>query len=121
MEVKQEILRGARRLASTFGLGKVPDFLVLVATSAIDAALHDAFGRVNGISSYQVYGPKTMERDLSFYLGQGFEGSYPSDFLRPPKRRMPIFHLVGALDKLTTDEVDRRHLGTGCPDAWRSG
>jgi len=94
----------------------MPKLGVLVATSPIDAALHDAFGRVNGICSFDGYGPEYMEHDLSFYLGEEFRGKYISDYLRPSyAKELPIFHLVGALDKLTRDEVDASDPRDGLP------
>jgi L-alanine-DL-glutamate epimerase-like enolase superfamily enzyme len=84
----------------------LPILASLVAVSPIDAAIHDGFGKVNGICSYDGYGPKYMERDLSFYLGFRFKGKYISDYIKPSyESRLPVFHLVGGLDKLTRSEV----------------
>jgi len=94
----------------------MPFLGVLVATSPIDAALHDAFGLVNEICSYDGYGRDHMEHDLSFYLGDEFRGMYISDFLRPDyEKELCVFHLVGALDKLTSDEIDAKDPRDGLP------
>lgn len=94
----------------------MPVLGALVAASPTDAAIHDSFGRVNGICSYDGYGPKFMEHDLSFYLGDGFRGKYISDYLRPSyEKELPVFHLVGGLDKLTRDEVDNSDPKDGLP------
>ncbi len=72
----------------------------------MDAALHDAFGNVNGIDSYRGYNAEFMD-DLGKWLGPEFAGEYPEQYIRPeylPK--VPVFHLVGGLDKLTRDELD---------------
>ena len=114
---KKEIFKIAEEVDKELGLQvNMPVLGVLVATSPIDAALHDAFGRVNGICSYDGYSPKFMEHDLSFYLGDEFRGRYISDYLRSSYvKELPIFHLVGALDKLTRDEVDASDPKDGLP------
>ena len=85
---KAEIFRIAKRVSEDLKLEvPMPPLGVLVSTSPIDAALHDAFGRVNGISSYDGYSREYMEHDLSFYLGEEFRGRYISDYLRPRYKR----------------------------------
>ena len=115
--VKQDILRLAKKVDEEVELGtNTPVLGVLVATSPIDAALHDAFGRVNGICSYDAYGPEYMERDLGFYLGDQFRGRHISDYIRPKYvEKLPVFHLVGALDKLARDEIDASDPKDGLP------
>lgn len=105
-EIGEEVLPGAN----------LPRLAVLVATSPIDAALHDAFGRANGICSYDGYGRQYMAHDLGFYLGGEFSGSYISDFIRKDyASELCVFHLVGALDKLTSDEVESSDPKDGLP------
>ena len=88
----------------------------LVCASPIDAAIHDAFGNVNGIDSYRGYGPEFMG-DLSRYLGPRYRGKYVSQYLRDAYLpEVPVFHLVGGLDKLTAAEKDDSD-----PRAWTSG
>jgi L-alanine-DL-glutamate epimerase-like enolase superfamily enzyme len=78
----------------------------LVCASPLDAALHDAFGMVNAISSYASYGPDFVEHDLGKYLGAEFRGRYLSEFVRPEfAPTVPIFHLVGGLDALCGSDV----------------
>ena len=117
LQAREDIFKVARKVDEGVRLGAdTPTLGVLVATSPIDAALHDAFGRVNGICSYEGYGPKYMEHDLSLHLGDEFQGRYISDYLRPEYvRELPVFHLVGALDKLTRDEVDPSDPVDGLP------
>jgi len=114
---KKEILKIAKRIDKELKLEvPMPILGVLVSTSPIDAAIHDAFGRVNHISSYEGYGRKYMKHDLSFYLGEEFRGRYISDYLRSSYiKELPIFHLVGALDKLTREEVDASDPKDGLP------
>lgn len=117
LEAKERILELAKKINVKVGLEKpMPLLGVLVATSPMDAALHDAFGRVNQICSYDGYSPDRMDRDLSFYLGTEFKGRYISDYLKPHyEKELPVFHLVGALDKLTKDEVDASDPKDGLP------
>jgi L-alanine-DL-glutamate epimerase-like enolase superfamily enzyme len=94
----------------------VPLLAVMVCASPVDAALHDAFGRVNGISSYVGYGKEFWEGDLSPYLGSDFRGVRPDAFVAAePKRELPVFHLVGGADKLTEAEVDGSEPDDGRP------
>lgn len=93
----------------------------LVCASPVDAAIHDAFGNANGIDSYQGYGPEFMG-DLSRYLGPAYAGKYISSYLRESYLpHVPIFHLVGGLDKLTQSEKDASDPQDGEPvslDEW---
>jgi L-alanine-DL-glutamate epimerase-like enolase superfamily enzyme len=84
----------------------VPKLCVLVTASAFDAALHDAYGKIHGLNCYSTYGPDFMNRDLSFYLGPRFKGQYPQDYIsEQPKQRMPMYHLVSAIDPIVASEI----------------
>ncbi len=84
----------------------IPPLATLVAASAFDAAVHDAYGKVHGLNCYQTYGPHFLEHDLGHYLGREFAGEHLHDYvLRAPKPRLPLYHLVGALDPLTRADV----------------
>jgi L-alanine-DL-glutamate epimerase-like enolase superfamily enzyme len=94
----------------------LPILAQLVATSALDAALHDAYGRLHGQNSYNVLSSKYMNHDLAEYLDADFKGEYLDQYtLREPKARMPLYHLVGALDPLTPAEVTKK-IGDGLPE-----
>ncbi|MEN6545299.1 MAG: enolase C-terminal domain-like protein [Armatimonadia bacterium] len=116
-DVEDDLRRLNHELCTERGLLPEQPFLgALVCASPVDAALHDAFGNVNGIDSYCGYGPDFMH-DLSRYLGPAFAGKYPQDYIRPqylPK--VPIFHLVGGLDKLTRGEIDETDPQDGVPN-----
>jgi L-alanine-DL-glutamate epimerase-like enolase superfamily enzyme len=87
-----------------------------VAASAFDAALHDAFGKVHGRNCYQAYGPDLMSRDLGHFLGEPFRGEWLPQYLLPqPQPRMPLYHLVGALDPIEENDV-RQRIGDGLPE-----
>ena len=94
----------------------MPVLAQLVAASPLDAALHDAFGRVHGKNSYDTLSKEYMNHDLSNYLDDSFKGEYLDKYtLREPKARMPLYHLVGALDPLTAADVQKK-VGDGLPE-----
>ncbi|HET6573105.1 MAG TPA: enolase C-terminal domain-like protein [Fimbriiglobus sp.] len=94
----------------------VPHLATLVVASAFDAALHDAFGKAHGLNCYQTYGPEFVAHDLGHYLGDEFAGDRLHHYiLTEPKPRMPLYHLVGALDPLTDADVKER-IGDGLPE-----
>lgn len=87
----------------------MPRLAGLVAASPVDAALHDAFGKANSANSYNLLSDREMNHDLSMYLDRSFAGEYLDQYtLRQPKARMPLYHLVGALDPLTDADVRSR-------------
>lgn len=95
---------------------RMPKLMTLVAASPLDAALHDAYGKVHRRSVYHCYGPEFANRDLAHYLTPDFRGEYLADYvLTEPKPAMPLYHLVGALDPLTTAEVTKP-IGDGLPE-----
>ena len=96
--------------------GAIPKLAALVVASAFDAALHDAFGRAHRLNCYRTYGPPFFDRDLGDFLGREFAGDRLQTYLRTePQERMPLYHLVGALDPLTAAEV-ASPVGDGGPE-----
>jgi L-alanine-DL-glutamate epimerase-like enolase superfamily enzyme len=94
----------------------VPPLCTLVAASAFDAALHDAFGKVHGLNCYHTYSRDFLAHDLGHYLGPEFAGDHLERYVRrQPLPTMPLYHLVGALDPLTAAEVTRP-VGDGLPE-----
>src|SRR5712692_2125267 len=84
----------------------IPKLCTLVVASAFDAAVHDAFGKLHGLNCYHTYSREFMSHDLSFYLGPGFKGgSLDRYLLKQPKPRMPLYHLIGALDPIETRDI----------------
>ena len=123
METEADLRRLSREISVRLTPGEEIPFLgALVSASPLDHAIHDAFGNVNGIDSYRGYGPEHMSSDLSRYLGSGFKGVYPSQFLRQEYLpEIPLFHLVGGLDLLHEEEVDKTFPRDGIPnslDKW---
>jgi L-alanine-DL-glutamate epimerase-like enolase superfamily enzyme len=94
----------------------LPVLCTLVAASAFDAALHDGFGKAHGRNCYHTYGPDFLTHDLGHYLGQEFAGESLERYVtREPKPRMPLYHLIGALDPLEEADVSTR-IGDGLPE-----
>jgi L-alanine-DL-glutamate epimerase-like enolase superfamily enzyme len=93
----------------------IPKLCVLVTASAFDAALHDAFGKVHGLSSYRTYGRDFMAHDLSHYLGPEFSGEYPDQYLlTEPSARLALYHSVGASDAIEDSNIPKR-IDDGLP------
>ena len=100
-----ESLHGSVANAVTQAAGlpePMPPVAQLVAASPVEAALHDAYGKTLGRSSYDLLGAEfAAPADLSSYLTSEFAGEYLDQYtLRKPKPRMPLYHLVGAVDLL---------------------
>ncbi|MBY0514507.1 MAG: mandelate racemase/muconate lactonizing enzyme family protein [Gemmataceae bacterium] len=94
----------------------VPVLAVLVVASAFDAAMHDAYGKLHGRSCYQTYGPDFLQPDLGHFLGPEFAGDRLDRFVSAtPQPRLPLYHLVGALDPLTPADVTKP-VGDGLPE-----
>jgi L-alanine-DL-glutamate epimerase-like enolase superfamily enzyme len=94
----------------------MPRLSALVVASAFDAALHDGYGRVHGRHVYECYGPEWLEQDLSTYLDDRFRGESLAAYSQTkPKARLPLYHLVGALDALGEADVKER-LQDGLPN-----
>jgi len=117
MERKDDYARIAREVTQQFSLrDPLPVLAVQVCASPVDAAIHDAFGNVNGIDSYAGYGAELWRNDLSRYLGAELKGLRPDAFLAPAFRpSLPVFHLVGGADKLRDGEVTADDPQDGLP------
>lgn len=107
----------AKQLATQLKLGEpIPELARLVAASPFDAALHDAYGRLHNLNSFDVLTSKFMNHDLSEYLDIEFKGEYLDKYtLRQPTPRMPLYHLVGALDPLTDADITKK-IGDSLPE-----
>lgn len=95
----------------------IPHLCTLVTASPFDAAVHDAYGKLMKRSAYATYGPDCMRRDLAHYLGdKRFKGEYLQKYvLTQPKPRMPLYHLVGAVDPIYASDIKKR-IGDGLPE-----
>ena len=115
--LEPEFLRIADALSDTMQLASpIPKLCTVVTTSPIDAAIHDAFGKANGINSYDGLGETFIQADISHFLNEQFTGKYLDQYTsRQPKPNMPLYHLIGALDPLTDADIAER-LNDGLPE-----
>ena len=104
------------------GAEPIPWLAALVACSAFDLALHDAYGRLLDRPTYQTYDARFMNADLAHYLepadgsGVSFAGKYPADFLAFPRRdRLPAWHLVGGKDPIEPGDLTGEEPDDGYP------
>jgi L-alanine-DL-glutamate epimerase-like enolase superfamily enzyme len=94
----------------------IPRLCTMVVASPFDAAIHDAFGKLHGLNCYQTYGTEFLANDLGHFLGPEFAGRHLSEFVRhEPQARMPLYHLIGALDPITEADMGTR-LNDGLPE-----
>jgi L-alanine-DL-glutamate epimerase-like enolase superfamily enzyme len=115
-------LRAADEVGQQIGLAEpIPKLCTLLVVSPFDAAIHDAFGKAHGLNCYRTYGPGFMAHDLARYLGPDFRGVHLDRYVRQqPQPRMPLYHLIGALDPIEEADV-RQRVGDGLPEtlsAW---
>lgn len=121
LEVAHELAQDHPRLVAAIeqqrGLPeRMPRLAQLVAASPLEAALFDAHGKALGKNAYDLLGREFVSHDLATYLGPDFAGEYLDRYtLRQPKPRMPLYHLVGALDPLTAQDVSQP-LNDGLPE-----
>ncbi|MDR1384000.1 MAG: hypothetical protein LBJ67_09180 [Planctomycetaceae bacterium] len=93
-----------------------PKLAQLVAASPLDAAIFDAYGKTLGANVYNLLSSDYCNVDLAFYLNNEFRGEFLDKYtLRTPKKQMPLYHLVGALDPLTEHDLTKR-LNDGLPE-----
>jgi L-alanine-DL-glutamate epimerase-like enolase superfamily enzyme len=94
----------------------IPKLCTLVTASAIDGAIHDAFGKAHGRSCYDTYGPGLLTPDLSAFLGSDFRGERLDKYLlRKPRQSVNLYHSVGGADPLTAGDVVKP-VGDGLPE-----
>lgn len=120
VDLEHQFLASAMEVGRELALPQpIPKLATLVTGSAFDAALHDAFGKAQGLNCYQTYTRDFLNRDLGTYLGAEYAGEWPDQYvLNEPQPRMALYHLVGALDPLTDADVVRP-AGDGLPETLR--
>jgi L-alanine-DL-glutamate epimerase-like enolase superfamily enzyme len=100
----------------------MPYLAALVCLSAMDIALHDAYGNVHGQDIYSMYNADWMTHDLARYLepAEGgdvsFDGRFPGDYLvATPSQSLVAWHLVGGLDPLEPSQLTGEEPEDGYP------
>lgn len=117
-----EYLKAAEETTREMRLSRpIPKLCTLVTASPVDAAIHDAFGRLHGRNSFTVCGRDFVRYDLAHYLNSEFRGEYLDPYILPKAApRIRMYHSVGASDALTAAEV-KKPIHDGLPDtleAW---
>ncbi len=124
MEIGHDFMEGPlAELTAAFnaesGGEPMPYLASLVAFSAFDIAIHDAFGNCHGVDVYQTYNADWMSRDLAAYLkaeAVDFAGRYPADYLAAtPEAVLPVWHLVGGVDALEPQDLTGSEPDDGYP------
>ncbi len=117
MRWPRDIGGAAADVAAAVNLSEpLPRLAELVAASPLEAAIYDGYGKALGQNSYNLLGREHVGADLAQYLSPDFAGEYLDRYtLRQPKARMPLYHLVGALDPLFDGEVNSP-VGDGLPE-----
>ncbi len=117
LALEELFLAAAVRVSHELNLTQpVPKLCTLVCGSAFDAALHDAFGKSLGLNCYHTYTRGLMNRDLGAWLGPDYANEYPDCYVRrEPQPRMPLYHLIGALDPLD-DAENSKPVNDGMPE-----
>jgi len=94
----------------------MPKLAQLVAASPFEAAIHDAYGRALNLNAYNTLSSEFVSADLAHFLSPEFKDEYLDAYTyRQPKAKMPLYHLVGALDPLTDQDLSER-LNDGLPE-----
>lgn len=116
-EVEPKYHRAAERVTKACNLvDPIPPLCTLVVASPFEAAIHDAYGKILKRNAFQVLGENYLNHDLSYYLDDQFKGEYLDKYVTAePKPRMPLYHLVGAVDPLTEEDIPQR-LNDGLPE-----
>ncbi len=99
----------------------IPYLSALTCNSPFDIALHDAFGNLHGVATYQTYNDRFMSSDLAQWLEPAddlvsFRGRYPQEFLASePASTLSAWHLVGGLDPLEPGDLNGDEPDDGYP------
>jgi L-alanine-DL-glutamate epimerase-like enolase superfamily enzyme len=127
MEIGHDFMQGALALTlkeanQAAGGDEMPYLGSLVAFSAFDIAIHDAYGVLHGRDIYTTYNAEFMNRDLSDFITPEYEsgitlkGRYPQDYLvMDAPKQLPVWHLVGGVDALETSDLTGSEPSDGHP------
>lgn len=115
--LEPQYLEAAKKVTEELKLQEpIPDLCTLVTASPFDAAIHDAYGKMLGMNGFSLLSDEYMNQDLSHYLNEEFQGEYLDRYVsKTPKETLPLYHLVGALDPITEEDIAER-IGDGLPE-----
>ena len=119
-EAEPSYFSAAETVSSRMKLAEViPKLCTLVTASPFDAAVHDAFGKANGINCYYGYGSQYMGHDLGYYLGPEFDGESLAEYVRKdPISSVFLYHSIGASDPIFESDIQHR-IGDGLPETLK--
>jgi L-alanine-DL-glutamate epimerase-like enolase superfamily enzyme len=117
-QLEPEYLKAAAETSRELKLTlPIPKLCTLVAASPVDAALHDAFGKLHSVNSFAASGKAFVRHDLSYYLNSEFRGEYLDSYVaREPAKKIRMYHSAGASDPLTAREVSKP-INDGLPES----
>lgn len=115
--LEPEYLKAAAAVSAELKLSAaIPKLCTLVTASAIDGAIHDAFGKAHGRNCYATYGPDLLGPDLSAFLGADFKGERLDKYLlKKPRTAVNLYHSVGGADPLLKADIVKP-VGDGLPE-----
>jgi L-alanine-DL-glutamate epimerase-like enolase superfamily enzyme len=115
-----------RQFNSARGGDAMPYLAALGAASALDLALHDAYGNLHQRDTYTTYNADFMSFDLAHFLSPAdasdvsFAHRFPQDFLvTEVPQRLRAWHLVAGLDPLNEAELTGTEPDDGHPVVLR--
>ena len=113
--LQPQFLRAATDISRTLAQ-PIPELCTVVTASPFDAAIHDAYGKLHNRNAFQTIGPEFLPHTLDHYLGPEFRGETLDRYILPAaKPALPLYHLVGAVDPITPQEVPHP-LHDGLPE-----
>jgi L-alanine-DL-glutamate epimerase-like enolase superfamily enzyme len=113
--LQPQFLRAAADISRTLAQ-PIPELCTIVTASPFDAAIHDAYGKLHNRNAFQTIGPEFLPHTLDHYLGPEFRGETLDRYILPAaKPALPLYHLVGAVDPITSQEVPHP-LHDGLPE-----
>ncbi len=125
-EVMPAMIREFNATKSVPDQEDLPLLAALIATSAFDIAVHDAYGNLHGVDIYDTYNAKYMSKDLDALIEadedcqDSFVGKYPEDYLVfPESTTLPVWHLVGGLDPIEKSDCSGNEPTDGYPVTLR--
>jgi L-alanine-DL-glutamate epimerase-like enolase superfamily enzyme len=95
----------------------IPRLAGAVCSSPLDLAVWDAWGRARGTASLDGLDGTALCLDLAAYLGRGFEGRWPAEWLTSPRPQLLVQHVLGLGDPLDGPDPEEDEL-PGSLRAW---